>query len=155
VVDECWVRRGRAHRLHDACLELAKAFDYGHVLNQKGPGRRLALVATNDGIPIVDPELGGAVGWDEASIRAGVDGVHNVFHHYGLLPETAELRPQTRARGFEYYITETAGLLDIVPDPGDRVSRGDTLFRVTGPFGQVRDEMTADTSGVFWRPALP
>ena len=34
---------------------------------------------------------------------------------------------------------------------GDRVSRGQTLFEVTDVFGASKAEVTADSSGVFWR----
>ena len=41
--------------------------------------------------------------------------------------------------------------MDFKVELGDRVSRGETLFEVTDVFGQSKAEITADSSGVFWR----
>ncbi|QLH76418.1 succinylglutamate desuccinylase/aspartoacylase family protein [Halosimplex rubrum] len=151
MIDECRVRCGKRHRLHDACLELAKVFDCGYVLDQKGPDGQLARAAPDEGIPTIDPELGGCVGWDEQSIRAGVEGVFNVLSYYGFADGTVDTSPQTRASGFEQYGAPAGGLVSLKPDLGQRVARGDTLFEVTDPFGGVKETVTADSSGVFWR----
>ncbi|PSQ20778.1 deacylase, partial [Halobacteriales archaeon QS_9_67_15] len=84
MIEECRVRCGPRHRLHDACLELAKVFNCGYILDQKGPDGQLARAAPDEGIPTIDPELGGCVGWDEQSIQTGVEGVFNVLSYYGF-----------------------------------------------------------------------
>jgi predicted deacylase len=153
MIDEVRVRCGRRHRLHAECLELAKTFDCGYVLDQKGPDGQLARVAPADGTPAIDPELGGAVGWDEESIATGVRGVFNVLRGYGFLDGAAETEadPQTRARGFDQYGSPTGGLVRVAPDLGDRVSADETLFEVTDTFGERKAVITADSDGVFWR----
>jgi len=151
MIEEVRVRCGPRHRLHDACLELAKVFDCGYVLDQKGPDGQLARAAPDEGIPTIDPELGGSVGWDESAIRAGVQGVFNVLRYYGFLEGQVDGSPQTRASGFEQYGAPAGGLVTVHPNLGERVSRGDILFEVTDPFGNVKEEVTADSSGVFWR----
>jgi hypothetical protein len=151
MIEEVRVRCGPRHRLHEECLELAKVFDCGFVLDQKGPDGQLARVAPDEGIPTVDPELGGCVGWDEQSIQAGVDGVFNVLHHYGFLDGSAPAHTQTRATGFEQYGAPAGGLVTFHAELGERVSRGETLFEITGVFGREKAEVTADSAGVFWR----
>jgi len=151
MIEEVRVRCGPRHRLHDACLELAKVFDCGYVLDQKGPDGQLARAAPDEGIPTIDPELGGSVGWDESAIRAGVKGVFNVLRYYGFLEGQVDGSPQTRASGFEQYGAPAGGLATVHPNLGERVSRGDILFEITDPFGNVKREVTADSSGVFWR----
>ncbi len=151
MIEEVRVRCGTRHRLHDECLELAKVFGCGHVLDQKGPDGQLARAAPDDGVPTVDPELGGCVGWDETSIQAGVNGVFNVLQYYDFLEGTVTPRPQTRASGFEQYGSPVGGLVDFNVELGDRVSAGQTLFEVTDVFGTSKEEVTADSSGVFWR----
>ncbi|MFB6217739.1 MAG: succinylglutamate desuccinylase/aspartoacylase family protein [Halobacteriaceae archaeon] len=156
MIDEVRVRCGSHHRLHDDCLELANAFGAGHVLDQKGPDGQLARVAPDEGVPTVDPELGGAVGIDEESVEVGVEGVFNVLRHYGLLDGAAPTEPQTRAREFDRYGAPAGGLVELRADLGDRVSAGDELFAVTDVFGERKATVTADTPGVFWRtPRLP
>lgn len=151
MLNEARIRCGRQHRLHDDCLDLAKVFNCGYVLDQKGPDGQLARAAADDGIPTIDPELGGAVGWDDESIEIGVRGVMNVLKYYGFLDGTIETVPQTRASGFDRYNSPVGGLVQYHVDLGDRVRRGDELFEVTGMFGRVKDSVTADRGGIFWR----
>ncbi|GAB3023712.1 succinylglutamate desuccinylase/aspartoacylase family protein [Natronobiforma cellulositropha] len=151
MIDEVRVRCGKRHRLHSECLELAKVFGCGYVLDQKGPDGQLARVGPDEGIPTIDPELGGAVGWDETSIQKGVDGVFNVLAHYGFLEGESDYRPQTRASGFDQYGAPAGGFVRFRKDLGERVRAGETLFEVTTAFGEVRAEVTADHNGIFWR----
>ncbi|WP_135303364.1 succinylglutamate desuccinylase/aspartoacylase family protein [Haloarcula amylovorans] len=151
MLDECRVRCGTRHRLHEECLEMAKVFGCGYILDQKGPDGQLARAAPDEGVPTIDPELGGCVGWDEQSIQTGVEGVFNVLTHYGFLNGTLNKRPQTRATGFEQYGSPNGGLVDFKVELGDRLSRGQTLFEVTDVFGQPKTEVTADSPGIFWR----
>ncbi|MFB6304468.1 MAG: succinylglutamate desuccinylase/aspartoacylase family protein [Haloferacaceae archaeon] len=151
MIDEVRVRCGTRHRLHRECLRLAKTFDCGYVLDQKGPDGQLARVAADDGIPVVDPELGGSVGWDETSIRKGVEGVFNVLRGYGFLKGGSEPETQTRATGFDQYGSPTGGLVRFRAELGERVSAGETIFEVTDFFGSLEARITADSDGVFWR----
>ena len=151
MIDEARVRCGSRHRLHDECLELAKVFGCGYVLDQRGPNGQLARVAPDEGIPTIDPELGGCVGWDEESIRAGVEGIENVLTHYGFVPGNVSLEPQTRATGFEQYGAPSGGLVRIRKALGDRVRTGETLFEVTTPFGETKSEVAAGSDGILWR----
>jgi predicted deacylase len=151
MIDEVRVRCGRHHRLHGECLELAKVFGTGCVLDQKGPEGQLARTAPDEGVPTVDPELGGAVGWEESSIKTGVTGVFNVLRHYGFLDGEVQTEPQTRARGFDRYGAPVGGLVRYRVSLGDRVSPDDTLFEVTDTFGRVQAAISAETEGVVWR----
>jgi predicted deacylase len=151
MIDEVRVRCGRRHRLHSDCLDLAKTFGCGYVLDQKGPDGQLARVAPSDGVPAIDPELGGAVGWDEGSIAAGVEGVFNVLRGYDFLDGDQEPAPQTRATAFDQYGSPVGGLVRYHCDLGDRVTAGETLFEVTDTFGGLKARITADNDGLFWR----
>ncbi|MFW5939703.1 MAG: succinylglutamate desuccinylase/aspartoacylase family protein [Halolamina sp.] len=151
MVNEARVRCGRHHRLHHDCLELAKAFGTGYVLDQKGPDGQLARAAPDEGIPTIDPELGGCVGWDEESIQYGVEGTFNVLRHYGFLDGDARMNEQTRAAGFDQYRSPGGGLVHFRTELGEEVSRGDTLFEVTDAFGQLSARVTTDGDGIFWR----
>jgi predicted deacylase len=151
MIDEVRVRCGRRHRLHRECLELAKTFGCGYVLDQKGPDGQLARVAPDDGIPTIDPELGGAVGWDESSIRTGVQGVFNVLRGYDFLDGDVTRTEQTRATGFDQYGSPSGGLVRFRADLGDEVGVGDTLFEVTDLFGGLKSRVAAESQGIFWR----
>ncbi|WP_290818375.1 succinylglutamate desuccinylase/aspartoacylase family protein [Halovivax sp.] len=151
MIDEVRVRCGPRHRLHEECLELAKAFGAGHVLDQKGPDGQLARAAPDEGIPTVDPELGGCVGWDESSIETGVEGIFNVLRYYDFLAGDVELEAQTRAGDFTQHGAPAGGLVSFERELGERVRAGETLFAVTTPFGEPKAEVTADEDGILWR----
>jgi hypothetical protein len=151
MIDEVRVRCGRHHRLHSECLRLAKTFGCGYVLDQKGPDGQLARAAPDEGVPTVDPELGGCVGWDEESIRKGVRGVHNVLRGYGFLDGSVETERQTRAKGFDQYGAPAGGLVRFEKHLGEQVSAGDVVFEVTDVFGGLKARVTADGPGIFWR----
>jgi len=152
MINEVRVRCGRRHRLHDECLELAKVFGCGYILDQKGPDGQLARAAPDEGIPTVDPELGGSVGLDEESVAAGVEGVMNVLAYYDFVTdESVRTRSQTRANGFEQYGAPVGGLVDFQVELGQRVARNRTLFEVTDVFGETKATVSADSEGVFWR----
>ena len=151
MINEVRVRCGRRHRLHAECLELAKVFGCGHVLDQKGPSGQLARAAPDEGVPTVDPELGGSVGLDAESVRIGVEGVFNVLKYYDFLPEQVRPQTQTRVSGFEQHGAPTGGLVDFRVELGQRVTAGEPLFDITDVFGTVRETVTADSNGIFWR----
>jgi hypothetical protein len=151
MIDETRVRCGSRHRLHRDCLRLAKTFDCGYILDQKGPDGQLARAGPDEGIPTIDPELGGSVGWDESSIQRGVEGVFNVLRGYDYLEGDVAPSPQTRAKGFDQYGSPRGGLVHFEQPLGAEVSVGDTLFRVTDTFGTTKTRVTADEAGVFWR----
>ncbi len=151
MIEEVRVRCGRRHSLHDRCLELAKVFDCGYVLDQKGPDGQLARAAPDGGVPTIDPELGGSIGLDTQSVEAGVEGVFNVLEYYGFLPGRVRTQAQTRSTGFDQYGAPTGGLVDFEADLGQRVSASTTLFTVTDMFGETRATVTADSDGIFWR----
>ncbi|GAB3414787.1 succinylglutamate desuccinylase/aspartoacylase family protein [Haloparvum alkalitolerans] len=151
MIDEVRVRCGPRHRLHGDCLRLAKVFGCGYVLDQKGPDGQLARAGPDEGVPTIDPELGGCVGWDEESIRKGVEGTFNVLRYYGFLDGDVEVETQTRSRGFDQYASPAGGLVRFKREIGAEVSRGDALFEVTDVFGTVKANVTADSDGIFWR----
>ncbi|MFB6136726.1 MAG: succinylglutamate desuccinylase/aspartoacylase family protein [Halobacteriaceae archaeon] len=151
MITEVRVRCGRRHRLHDRCLDLARAFDCGYVLDQKGPNGQLARTAPDEGVPTIDPELGGSVGFDEAAIERGVRGVFNVLRTYDFLEGDSVSEEQVRAKGFERYGAPVGGIVRPRVELGDRVAEGDPLFDVVTVFGEHRETVTADAAGVYWR----
>lgn len=152
MIDEVRVRCGGGHRLYQECLELAKSFGLEYILDKKGPEGQLARAAPDDGVPFIDPELGGAVGWDDASIRKGVSGVFNVMRSYDMLPGSPT-RPKrfVRATNFESVYANRGGVLDFHTDLYDEVEEGDPLFDVTTVFGELNETVESPETGIVWR----
>lgn len=151
MLNETRVRCGPHHHLYEECLELAKVFNCGYIFDQKGPDGQLARVAPNKGIPTIDPELGGSVGWNKESIECGIEGLFNVLRHYNFLEGSVTVQPQTRAKAFNRYNSPAGGLVQSQTELGNEVTTGDLLFEVTDMFGRRKAEVTANNPGVVWR----
>lgn len=151
MIDEVRIRCGPHHRLHGECVELAKVFGAGHIFDQKGPDGQLAREIVDDGIPAIDPELGGSVGLDESSVRIGLQGLNRVLEYYGFRDGTIEPEDHIRAHDFDRYNSPAGGLVTFHADLGDQVERGDVIFEVTDLFGRVKNRVSAASGGVFWR----
>jgi predicted deacylase len=155
MIDEVRVRVDRRKRIHRACMEMARAFDIGYILDCRGPDGQLARAAPDEGIPTIDPELGGCHGWDEGSIRKGVAGVENILRHYGFV----EGRPRTPGRqtvvdGFLSVLAARGGFVEYRAALYDHLQKGDPVADVTDPFGRVLETVYAPQESVFWARSL-
>ncbi|MFC6726087.1 succinylglutamate desuccinylase/aspartoacylase family protein, partial [Halobium palmae] len=72
MIDEVRVRCGTRHRLHRDCLELAKTFGCGYVLDQKGPDGQLARAGPDDRERVHTRAVGGALYKGSTSGGVGV-----------------------------------------------------------------------------------
>lgn len=151
MVVETRVRCGSHHRLHEECLNLAKTFDTGYILDEQGARGQLARVACQKGIPAINPELGGSVGWDQESISKGVRGMYNLLKRNNFLSGSTCTRKQYRVRSLDHYVAPTGGFITYKRELGEHVDAGDTMFEVTDTFGQSIDRITANNDGIFWR----
>jgi predicted deacylase len=155
MIDEVRVRVAREHPEHAACVELARVFGLGYILDQEGPAGQLARAAPDRGVPTVDPELGGCHGWDPASIAKGVRGVMNVLRHYGFLPGQLELPDrQWVVSGFEPIRAGVGGVVEVSVQLYDQVEREQPLGTITDLFGQPREVLRAPRPGIVWLRSL-
>ncbi len=152
MIDEVRVRVGKEHLLHDRCVELAKVFGIKYIFDKKGPDGQLARVAPDIGIPAIDPELGGCVGWDENSIREGVRGIFNVLYYYGFLPGNPRLPTEyIIADEFKEFYADKGGLIKFSATLRDRVEKGSELFTITDMFGAPKQTVYSPIDGILWR----
>lgn len=151
MIDEVRVRTPREHTLHDACLELARVFGIGYILDEPGPPGQLAQAAPDRGIPTVDPELGGCHGWDRGSIQKGLRGLRNVLCHYGFVDGTV-LAParQWLVRRFVTVRAERGGFVECSVALYEHVNQGDELATICNVFGQAVETILAPSGGVVW-----
>tara|TARA_Y100000588_G_scaffold388295_1_gene488166 strand:+ start:4542 stop:5513 length:972 start_codon:yes stop_codon:yes gene_type:complete len=155
MVDEVRVRVDRRKRIHRACLELARIFGIGYILDSRGPDGQLARCAPDEGIPTIDPELGGCPGWDATSIKKGVTGVENLLKHYGLLKGEPILpEEQFVVDGFLSLLANRGGFVNYRARLYDHLRKGDAVADVTDPFGEVLETLVAPEESIFWSHAL-
>jgi hypothetical protein len=151
MIDEVRVRIGKGNRCYEESLELARVFGLGYILDEKGPKGQLARVAPEDGIPTIDPELGGTHGWDIGSIRKGIRGVMNVLRYYGLLSGQPEIPSrQIVAHGFKEVMANRGGFLRVRAKLGAHHNPGDLIADVVDPFGNIIERITSPCEGILW-----
>ena len=155
MIDEVRVRVDRRKRIHKACMEMARVFGIGHILDSKGPAGQLARAAPDEDIPTIDPELGGCVGWDASSIQKGVTGVENLLKHYGMIAGKPQIPDrQVVVDGFLTVVSNRGGFLHYRAGLYDRLEKGDPVVDITDPFGSVLETLTAPQESIFWSHAL-
>lgn len=155
MIDEVRVRVDRRKRIHRACMEMARVFGIGYILDSRGPEGQLARSAPDEGIPTIDPELGGCIGWDEGSIRKGVTGVENLLKFYGLLGGKPNIPDrQTVVDGFLSLLSNRGGIVEYRAQLYDVLEKGDPIADITDPFGEVLETLVAPEESVMWSKAL-
>jgi predicted deacylase len=155
MIDEVRVRADRRKRVHRSCMDLARVFGIGYVLDSSGPDGQLARVAPEQGIPTIDPELGGCHGWDESSIRKGVVGVENVLKHYGFIQGEPQIPDkQIVVDGFLSIISGRGGFLEYHAALYDHLQKGDPVADITDAFGNVLETLNAPQESILWSRSL-
>ena len=157
MIDEVRVRVGEKHKLHNACLELARVFGIGHILNQKGPKGQLAQAAPEVGIPTIDPELGGTHGWDATSIAKGVRGVRNVLQYYDFIAGAPEIpEQQVVVKKFVPLVSNEGGFVYYRTELYEHLTASQPVADICDVFGNVRESISSPVDGVFWaKPIYP
>ena len=157
MIDEVRVRVAEKHVLHDACLELARVFGIGYILNQKGPEGQLAQAAPEIGIPTIDPELGGTHGWDSESIEKGVRGVLNVLQYYKFIVGTPQIpERQIVVKQFVPVLSNEGGFIYYKADLYEHLAMYQPIADICDVFGNVRESVRSPAEGIFWaKPVYP
>ena len=155
MVDEVRVRVDRRKRIHKACMEMATVFGIGYILDSRGPDGQLARCAPDEGVPTIDPELGGCPGWDESSIKKGVTGVENLLKHFGLI-SGKPLIPKRQAvvDGLLSVLSNRGGFVEYKAELYDHLQKGDPVAEITDPFGDVLETLVAPEESILWSQCL-
>lgn len=157
MIDEVRVRVGEKHQLHTACLELARIFGIGYILDQKGPKGQLAQAAPDIGIPTIDPELGGTHGWDNKSIKKGIRGIQNVLKHYGFIEGKPDIpAQQTVVNRFVTVLSDKGGFVYYKVKLYEHLNVGDPIAEIRDVYGNVCEVVNSPEEGIFWsHPVYP
>lgn len=155
MIDEVRVRVGKGHARHADCLRLAMAFGIGYILDELGPDGQLARAAPNEGIPTINPELGGTHGWEPSSIEKGRRGLLNVARVYGLLPGAPSI-PDTQhvVRALTSVRPTRGGFVHHAVARYDFVDAGQTLAKMHTVFGEPVETIAAPVDGIVWSQSL-
>jgi len=111
-------------------------------------GNMLHMVAVERGIPAIGCELGTALPAENKHSGLGAQGIINILGHLGMLDVPA---PDTSGQVLLDEIFEVranrGGLCDYLVSPGQPVTEGQPIARITNLFGEVVEEATSPITG--------
>jgi predicted deacylase len=155
MIDEVRVRVGKEDTQHNACLELARVFGIGYILDEKGPDGQLARAAPAEGIPTIDPELGGCYGWDSKSIAKGISGIENVLKCYGFIEgEPVIPERQIVVDSFTRVMNNRGGFIRYLAQLYDHIETDQPIAEILDVFGDPVEVIKSPKPGVFWSKNL-
>ncbi len=146
--------------VEDAGAErLARAFGVPLILNAGYREGSLRSAAAEHGVPVAVYEAGEALRFDEACIRAGVNGLARVLRELGMLPQRAARgikREPHILRSSRWMRAPCSGILRTNEAVGANVGKGQVLGVISDPLGETETDLVAPTEGVvIGRSNLP
>lgn len=102
------------------------------------------------GIPAITLEVGDPNSFQKGMIRSSMTGLHNLLCDLNMVDgivETKEHKPVFCHTSYWLY-AETGGILQVYPNVGDRVSKGDKIATQKNVFGDVISEYAAPEDGI-------
>jgi len=102
------------------------------------------------GIPAITLEVGNPNTFQKRLIRSGVDGVHNVLCHLGMIDdEIITIEKETvMCKSSKWIYTDTGGLLTVHVDLRQKVVKGEVLATIRDIFGKKIKEYIAPCDGI-------
>ena len=130
---------------------LARAFGVPAIINTGFREGSLREAAAKQDVPVIVYEAGEALRFDEACIRAGLNGVTNVMRNLGMLSTSKKPpnSPQLVIGSSTWVRAPQSGLVRATTALGSQVRSGETLGIVADPFGANELEIKAPADGVI------
>jgi predicted deacylase len=144
---------------NERLAELGSAFGAPVMMEAKLREGSLRMAAEEAGVDVLLYEGGEGLRFDEFAARTGVAGVLRVMRHLRMIGARGVPRTRVkpvRARRSLWYRAPRGGLFRGYLGLGEAVSPGTVMGAVANAFGDVEDEIVADTTGiVIGRANLP
>ncbi|WP_319543729.1 succinylglutamate desuccinylase/aspartoacylase family protein [uncultured Pseudodesulfovibrio sp.] len=143
----------RGNMTDEIVLSMADAFGAPLALNTEGIEGSLRYSAETCGIKVLLYEAGGALSFDEFSIRAGVRGITAVMEKLGMLSARKGVRRRKVALQVAHDRTwsraPASGLFRTKVKLGERVRKGEILGTIHDPFSKASFDLISPKSGVI------
>lgn len=131
---------------------MACAFNVPIVLNAGLREGSLRAAAFERGVPVIVYEGGEALRFDEAAIRAGVNGITRVLRELGMLARRKNekgVRDPLVLRSSRWVRAPCSGVLRTTRRLGARVSSGQALATISDPLGESGTVIKTPMGGVI------
>lgn len=151
----------RANISHEATLEMAKAFNVPVLINATLRDGSLRESAAEQGIPILLYEAGEALRFDEACIRAGLQGILSVMRHLNMIrsrktPLNSGLQELYIASSSSWIRAPYSGIFRTAKRLGGHVRKNEILGIISDPISNEEFEVLSPFTGlVIGRSELP
>jgi predicted deacylase len=122
-----------------------------HIIVKKyDEGGTLRSWANENNIPAITIEIGNPNAFQHSLIDDTLDGILNTLKHYNMLEgEVKDMVTDAFVCDHSYWIySSKGGIIDVLPGLTDEVKAGEIIAKVYDVFGQVKEEIIADRSGV-------
>jgi predicted deacylase len=142
----------RADLDNPAVKALAQAFGASIMLNSNLRDGSLRETAQNVGCDMLLYEAGEALRFDETAVRIGVKGVIGVMRHIGMLPKTKPSKRKidpVQPASSHWVRAPISGLMRAAHGLGDAVKKGSIIASISGPLGEMEEDVIAKHSGVI------
>ncbi len=142
----------RTNIQNDYTFKLAKAFGAPVVLHSELRDGSLRSVAQEAGVPILLYEAGGALRFDEQSIRIGVKGIINVLRANAMLPEAKNKKPIKTpiiTKTSKWIRSTHSGMIRTVKALGDTVIKDEVIAYIDEPLGDESFEILSAFDGII------
>lgn len=141
----------RANIDDEATLELAKTFGAPVVVNSNLRDGSLRAAVTQANIPMILFEAGEALRFDEANIKAGVDGILNVMNAIGMIKNRKRTvsKKTFLALSSSWLRASQSGIHIPQVKLGKVVKKGEVLGEICNPFGDRKTLVKAHESGII------
>lgn len=120
------------------------------ILNNPPSDRTLRGTASEMSIPAITVEVGNPQRFKPEFIRSSLLGIRRILAEIGMVRRRphVETPPPILCSDSRWLYTDHGGLLEVFPDPTERVQAGQVIARLSDVFGETVREYTAPLDGV-------
>lgn len=106
--------------------------------------------ANEQGIPTITIEIGNPNAFQHSLIDETLEGIMNTLRHLKMIKgEVQDMLHGAVVCEHSYWIySNKGGIIDVLPELTSRVKEGELIAKVYDVFGQVKEEIFADRSGI-------
>ncbi len=106
--------------------------------------------ANEHGIPAITIEIGNPNAFQHSLIDETLEGILNTLRYLKMLEgEVKDMLANATICDHSYWIySNRGGIVDVIPGLADEVTEGQVIAKVYDVFGQVKEEIKADRSGI-------
>ncbi len=113
-------------------------------------GGTLRAWANENNIPAITIEIGNPNAFQHSLIDETLEGIINTCRYLKMLPgDVKDMVTNAYICDHSYWLySRRGGIVDVLPKLADEVKKGQLIAKVYDVFGQVKEEIVADCSGV-------